>query len=328
MKLFLREHIPLIFYVIFQLLFILLIYWIDGYNDLLTMLYVFFIGIVLLIVYLLYRYFSHQNLYKRLSKPSEKWNDVIQKPDSTPLSIAMNNALKMQYYYYQGQLKSWERKQKEHLTFMNQWVHQMKTPLSVINLITEDNDFEGCESISEETERIKQGLDMVLYMARLETFEQDFHVEDVSLRKLVNEVIHENKSSFLRNYVYPEIKIESELMVKTDAKWLRFILNQIISNSIKYSAGNRDKVTISTFTEERVIILQIKDRGVGVPKADLPRVFRPFYTGENGRLFQESTGMGLYLVKEVAKKLNHTIELKSELGEGTVVRIIFRHTFR
>ncbi|HDR8072561.1 TPA: sensor histidine kinase [Bacillus cereus] len=328
MKLFLREHIPLIIYIVLQLFIILLIFWIDGYDDLLTMLYVFFIGIVLLIGFLIFRYFSHHSLYKRLSSPPENWDDIIQRPDPTPLSIAMNNVLKAQYHHYQGQLKTWERKQKEYLIFMNQWVHQMKTPLSVINLITQDINDERFESISEETERIKQGLEMVLYMARLETFEQDFHVEKVTLRELVNEVIHDNKSSFLRNYVYPEIKVESGLTVETDAKWLRFILNQVISNAIKYSAGSREKVTISTFLEERGVILQIKDRGIGVSKADIPRVFHPFYTGENGRLFQESTGMGLYLVKEVAKKLNHTIELQSESGKGTVIHIIFPHIFR
>ncbi|HHQ2481168.1 TPA: sensor histidine kinase [Bacillus cereus] len=328
MKLFLREHIPLIIYIILQLFIVLFIYWIDGYDDLLTMLYVFFIGIVLLMGFLIYRYFSQHSLYKMLTNPPKNWHDIIQRSDPTPLSNAMNNVLKTQYHHYQGQLKTWERKQKEHLTFMNQWVHQMKTPLSVINLITQDIDDERFESISEETERMKQGLEMVLYMARLETFEQDFYVERVILRELVNKAIHDNKSSFLRNYVYPEIKVESGLTVETDEKWLRFILNQVISNAIKYSTGSREKITISTFVEERGVILQVKDRGIGVSKADLPRVFRPFYTGENGRLFQESTGMGLYLVKEVAEKLNHTIELHSEVGKGTIVCIIFPHILR
>ncbi|EJR89808.1 hypothetical protein IKE_05983 [Bacillus cereus VD196] len=328
MKIFLREHLPLIFFVMLQLSIMLLVFWIDGFNDILTMLYVYFIGIVLLIVYLVYRYCSHYTMYTRLKNPPKTWHEIIQQADSTPLSNAMNNVLKAQYHYYQSQLKSWERKQQEHLTFMNQWVHQMKTPVSVINLITQDVDDERFESIAEEAERIKQGLEMVIYMARLETFEQDFSVEKVALRELVNEVIHDNKSSFLRNYVYPEIKIQSGLIVETDAKWLRFILNQILSNAIKYSAENREKVTISAFVEGNRIILEIKDRGIGIPKCDVQRVFRPFYTGENGRLFQESTGMGLYLVKEVAEKLKHTIGLKSEPGKGTVVQVIFLRSLR
>lgn len=323
MKLFFRDHIPLILYTVVQLFTVLLVYWYDGYNHWLNALYAVFLGLVLLIGYLLYRYFTHRNLYVRLSNLPKTLNESIQKADSTPLSVAVNNVLHAQYLYYHNQLKLWEKKKQEHLTFMNQWVHQMKTPLSVIELITQDADDERFESIAEETDRMRQGLEMVLNMARLEIFEQDFYVEKVTLRELVNEVIHENKRSFLRNYVYPEIKVESNLTVETDAKWLRFILNQILSNAIKYSAGNREKITISVFTEERGTILQIQDRGIGIPKSDLPRVFRPFYTGENGRSYKESTGMGLYLVKEVVEKLGHTIKLQSEVGKGTTVQIIF-----
>lgn len=82
-------------------------------------------------------------------------------------------------------------------------------------------------------------------------------------------------------------------------------------------------MTLSAVKEGRDVVLNVQDRGVGIPKADLPRVFRPFYTGENGRRFKESTGMGLYIVKEVIDKLNHRIELESVEGEGTLVRIRF-----
>jgi signal transduction histidine kinase len=125
--------------------------------------------------------------------------------------------------------------------------------------------------------------------------------------------------------VYPEVRVDSDLTVQTDAKWLRFIMLQLLSNAIKYSAGTGLKVTIQAHRSEdhRQVVLEITDRGMGIPKSDMKRVFDPFYTGENGRKLKESTGMGLYLVKEVVHKMNHRIELESEPGRGTTVRLIF-----
>ncbi|MMZ59804.1 Sensor histidine kinase GraS [compost metagenome] len=173
---------------------------------------------------------------------------------------------------------------------------------------------------------MRKGLEMVLYVARLGVFEHDFRVERIQLHEVVHNVIHENKKLFIRNQVYPEISIDPALTVESDAKWLRFILNQLLSNAIKYSAGSRENVTVNAYPKNRAVILEVKDRGIGIPKADLSRVFRPFYTGENGRRFKESTGMGLYLIHEVCEKLNHKIELESEINKGTIARIIFPYS--
>lgn len=328
MNLFLREHIPFICFSIIQLFVVLTVYWLDGYNHLSTALYSVFLGGCFLIAFLLYRYFSHRRFYNKLSNPSETLEDSLEELDSTPLSVALQRVLKTQYSQYHQQLKAWEYKQKEHLTFINQWVHQMKTPLSVIELITQEENGEVFESIVEEVDQMQYGLEMVLYMARLQTFEQDFYVERVSLQEIVQEVIRENKRLFIRSYVYPEVKVKQTIMVETDRKWLRFVIHQVISNAIKYSAGSRKNVTITTLEEERSVILEIHDHGVGIPKEDLPRVFRPFYTGINGRKFKESTGMGLYLVKNIIKRLEHDIEIKSEVGKGTTICIIFPYANR
>ncbi|MGX5634115.1 sensor histidine kinase [Bacillus thuringiensis] len=325
MKLFLREHLPLIVLIILQLMATLMVYWLDGYRHILTALYSVFLGICFLIGYLMYRYYSHRKYYNTLSQPSQTSQESIpiQKLDETPISIAFRHVLEAQYNQYQSQLKAWERKQKEHLIFINQWVHQMKTPVSVVELITQEEHGETFESIAEEIDRMKYGLEMVLHMARLETFEQDFHVERVSLKTLAQEVIHENKRFFIRSYVYPKVKITQDYIIETDIKWLRFIANQILSNAIKYSAGSRQNITMIAFKREKSVVLEIQDHGVGIPKEDLPRVFRPFYTGENGRKFKESTGMGLHLVKNITERLNHEIEIESEVGKGTKIRIVF-----
>ncbi|WIY59518.1 sensor histidine kinase [Bacillus arachidis] len=326
MRLFVKDQIPFICFSVIQLFVTLLVYWLDGYTNLLTALYSVFLGTCFVMGYLIYRYYNHRRFYETLSHPPQMLNESLKELDSSPVSIALQQVLEKQYSHYEQTLKTWEHKQEEHLTFLNQWIHQMKTPLSVIELITQDADDERFESISEEVDRMRTGLEMVLYMARLETFEQDFCVEKVSLRKVIDEVIHENKRFFIRSYVYPKVEMEQDFIVETDKKWLRFILNQIVSNAIKYSMGSKENITISAFTNNRTLTLEIQDRGVGIPKADLPRVFRPFYTGENGRKFKESTGMGLYLVQNIIKKLGHDIEIESEIGVGTAVRIIFSHT--
>ncbi|HDX9541821.1 TPA: sensor histidine kinase, partial [Bacillus thuringiensis] len=239
------------------------------------------------------------------------------------ISAALQDLLEVQYRHYQNQLHIQERKNNDHLTFMNQWIHQMKTPLSVIELITQDEVDPRFESINEETDRLKKGLEMALYVARLEAFTQDFYVERVQLHKIVNDSVHEHKRFFIRNFVYPELKVEKDITVESDAKWLQFLIGQILSNAIKYSSGSREKIKVKACKEGNTVILEIADNGVGIPKQDLPRVFKPFFTGENGRDFKESTGMGLYLVYEITKQLGHSVEIHSEVGKGTVVRIKF-----
>ncbi|MGZ9584005.1 sensor histidine kinase [Paenibacillus marinisediminis] len=322
MRLFIREQLPLIGFNIVQMLVVLLVYWLDGYDRWATALYAMSLGLFITFIYLCYRYISHREFYRSLSEPDKLPSDAL-KRSGAPLSAALNELQTVQHREYKQQLRTWEREKKQYQDFINQWVHQMKTPLSVIELITQDGDDPRFESITEETDRLRHGLEMVLYMARRDTFAEDFHVHKVSLRKLVNEVIQDNRRSFIRHYVYPEIEIDDSITVETDAKWLRFIVQQLISNAIKYSAGSREKVTLKAYPQERAVILEVIDRGAGIPQSDLSRVWDAFYTGENGRVYKESTGMGLYLVKEAIDRLHHQIELESTVGAGTTVRIRF-----
>lgn len=323
MKLFFREHLPLLIFTLLELLGVLMVFWFDGYDHPLTALYALFLGLFLFAGYLVFRFVTHRGFYARLSNPFESLSESVQKHEPAPLPSALSELLETQYRQYQNMLQSWKRKNEDYLTFMNQWVHQMKTPLSVIEMVTQEEEDERLVSISEETDRLREGLEMVLYVARLDTFEQDFGVENVNLNELARDTVHEYKRYFIRSHVYPEVRIEEGISVRTDPKWMRFVLGQLLSNAIKYSAGSGQKITVSAKTTEHGVILEIQDRGAGIPKSDLPRVFRPFYTGENGRRFKESTGMGLYLVKEVGGRLNHRIELESAEGEGTLVRIHF-----
>ncbi|WP_046212535.1 sensor histidine kinase [Paenibacillus wulumuqiensis] len=325
MKLFLREHALLIVLHVVQFFAVLGIYWLDGYHRLAPALYSVFLGLFLLGSYLTYHYITRRRYFGLLSHPPATMEESVQRLDQTPVGEALEELLRLQYRSYHEQLAAIQREQKQHLTFMDQWVHQMKTPLSVIELTVQQVDEPEYASIREETERMRSGLNTILYMARLRTFQQDFHPKSVSLSQIMHEVIHEHKRSFIRNNVYPDVQDQDGvLMVESDEKWLFFMLSQLVMNAVKYSSGTGRKIHIHSFIRNRQAVLEVRDHGIGIPASDLKRVFDPFFTGENGRHFRESTGMGLYLTREAAEHLDHTLELESALGEGTTVRIIFQ----
>lgn len=323
MRLFLREHVPLILVQLVQLSLVIAIFLLDGYQNLPTAFYALFLGLVGLAGYLGWRYVSHREMYLKLSEPMADLEESMRPGSRQPLGEAMDTLLREQYRHYQDSILSIEQRQADHLTFINQWVHQMKTPLSIIQLTIQDSEEPVHASIREETERLEKGLETVLYAARLDSFRRDFQVEPVKLRSIAEKAVHENKRLFIRSQVYPELQAEDELYVQSDAKWLIFAIGQLLTNAIKYS-GPGSKVILSVFRSGTDVVLEVRDRGVGIPGHDLKRVFEPFYTGDNGRTHRESTGMGLYLVQEICRNLGHGLQLESAPGEGTSVRILFQ----
>ncbi|XEC96021.1 sensor histidine kinase [Paenibacillus tarimensis] len=327
MKLFLREHALLVAVQAVQFFVVLSIYWLDGYRSILPALYAAFLGFFFLACYLSYHYVSRRRFYKRLGKPLDSLDDSLQRTERAPVSAALDQLLRDQYRFYKNQIKTLEHQQEQHLKFMDQWVHQMKTPLSVIELTAQNLDEPDSSNIREETNRMKTGLNTILYMARLRSIEQDFHIKPVLLSKIVHEVNRENKRFYIRNKVFPKLVEEKEgITVETDEKWLFFMLSQLIHNAVKYSSGKSSSIIVSVCEKAGEAVLDVRDFGVGIPETDKRRVFDPFYTGENGRIFRESTGMGLYLTKEAALYLGHRIELDSEVGRGTAIRLIFPRT--
>ncbi|MBO8157820.1 MAG: HAMP domain-containing histidine kinase [Bacillaceae bacterium] len=286
----------------------------------------FFYAIFLFVQYRKFQLFYRPDQGERKEKDSlSPWM-----PESDVILLAtLKERFEQQYQRYQTELNKTHENHQKHLRFIQQWVHQMKTPLSVMNL-TLQNEKETIPSplyhdLSEELDRLKEGLDLALYHARLDSFNRDFQVKKVKLLDLIRETIDNYKRSFIRNRVYPEVHIDNRLMVETDPKWFSFVMNQITSNAIKYSSGSNQKIIYQTDCRGRECHLSVQDYGEGIPKKDLPRIFDPFFTGENGRRFRESTGMGLYLVKQVCDEMGHEISVSSEEGKGTAVTITFPH---
>lgn len=199
------------------------------------------------------------------------------------------------------------------------------------------------DSIAEENERLRHALHMLLNMIRLDDFAADFKIESVDLLAAVRDVINEHRRTFISHNVFPKIEQPSRCMqdsdprvnVHSDAKWLKFALDQIVRNAIHYSArsGSSDPdggaqddsghVVFRFDNDDDGTVLEIVDNGPGIRPEDIGRVFAPFFTGTGGREHRYATGMGLYLAKETCRKLGHDLSVHSELGKGTAVRLRF-----
>ncbi len=240
----------------------------------------------------------------------------------------------------QGELLKERDRGQKRVAMISRWAHHMKTPVSVIDLELQKAVKmeipplcqEVLESIAEENDRLQSLLQTLLNLNRLDDFAADFRVERVDVLALVRKVINDHRRAFIAHRVYPKIDepdpkelSPSYLWVESDPKWLQLVLEQIISNAVKYASrpDREGRVRIRFERREDELVLTVADDGVGIAPEDLPRVFEPFYTGANGRMDARATGMGLYLAHEACKHLGHKLSIASRPGEGTEVRIHF-----
>lgn len=321
-RLFLKEHVAYVIFQFLMVLFIMSLYWLDGFRNADTAIYSFVISTLLIASFLFGRYVKRYSFYHKILSHPRKMEAALQRDAKSPEQEQTEVFLLDLYRLYQYEVQALYANQNRHLQFMNQWVHQMKTPLSVAELLIQEDVIDK-KSLQEEIDRIKRGLDSVLMNARIDTFEQDMQVEQVNLKQLVTEVVSENKRLFITHHVYPVTSIDEQFVVLTDAKWIRFVIGQFITNAVKYTFEEGKKVYIDASCHDGNVLLSVKDEGIGIPAADMPRVTKAFFTGENGRKTGESTGMGLYLAKEICDKLGHELSIDSELNKGTTVHVLF-----
>lgn len=211
---------------------------------------------------------------------------------------------------------------EEYKDYIEMWVHEIKTPLAAGKLIISNNPSEVTKSIEEELNKVEDFVEQALFYARSTTVEKDYVIKEISLKDTVNKVIKKNAKTF----IYKKIKIDLQNideMVYSDAKWLEFILHQIIGNALKYTPEESGVITLHTSKQSDQLLLSIEDNGQGIPLQDLPRVFDKGFTGKNGRSNEMATGMGLYLCKLLCDKLYLDIRITSMVGKGTCVVISF-----
>lgn len=301
----------------------MLLYWLDGFRNLDTAVYSIVISSILTLTFLGTLFVKKYAFYKKILSVPTQIEVVLQRAAQSPEIKQVENYLQHIYRLYQKEVQLLYARQNRHLQFMNSWVHQMKTPISVIELMTQNSEQIDSKSVMEEMDRLKRGLEAVLMNARLDTFEEDMQIERIDLKQLVTEVVTENKRLFIGKHLFPVISMEDDCMITSDRKWIRYVIAQFVTNAVKYTFEQNKKVYFETNIEEKQIIFSVRDEGIGIPASDIRRVTKAFFTGENGRKTGESTGMGLYLAQEICNRLGHGISVSSNVGEGTTVSIQF-----
>lgn len=200
------------------------------------------------------------------------------------------------------------------------WMHQIKTPLAAMRLILQRDECERSDphtvkELRDELFRVEQYVEMALIYLRLESESGDYVFGRYALDPIIRESIKKFSGQFIRRRIQL-LYTPSEECVVTDEKWLSFVVEQILSNALKYT--NKGHVSI---TFEKPCTLCISDTGIGIAGEDLPRIFEKSYTGHNGRKDRKSSGIGLYLCRKICEKLGHSLRISSVVGEGTTVRI-------
>ena len=210
----------------------------------------------------------------------------------------------------------WQKYQEEE-DFFVLWTHQIKTPISALNVLLQAKDISAI-ACRQELIKIEGYVEMALGYTRYENMGNDMILQNCDLEAIVKGVVKKYSTIFI--YKHLAIKLEQlDYQVLTDEKWLAFVLEQLLSNAVKYTPGG--ELTIEVQEESQQIWLKIRDTGIGIRSEDIPRVFEKGYTGFNGHEDKRSTGIGLYLCRDALQKLGHTIHIESQEGQGTKVYI-------
>ncbi|NFT05574.1 MULTISPECIES: sensor histidine kinase [Clostridium] len=208
----------------------------------------------------------------------------------------------------------------EMIDYYTMWVHQIKTPISALYMILQSMDSSEYKKImNQELFKIEEYVEMVLNYLRLESMSDDLRLEEYCLNEIVHDVVKKYAVIFINKKISLDLE-ELDYKMITDKRWINFVLEQILSNALKYT--NNGKISVY-MDKKRTDTLIIKDTGIGIKKEDIFRVFERGFTGYNGRMNKKSTGIGLYLCKEILNNLSNKIFITSEVGKGTEVAIDF-----
>lgn len=204
--------------------------------------------------------------------------------------------------------------------YIEMWIHEVKIPISSLILMCHNDKRFLDKKYIHQISKLDNYIDQVLYYVRSENTEKDFIIKEYKLDQVISQVALKNKDDILENKINFIVDID-DLYIRTDIKWLEFILNQIINNSIKYKKNKDSYIKISSKNYDDKVVIIITDNGIGIEESDLPRIFDKSFTGTNGREKVKSTGMGLYIVKNLCEKLGHIVDVKSEVGKYTSIYI-------
>lgn len=273
-------------------------------------------------------FFHKKNYYDGVKKRMERLDqktllaEVMETPDflegNILYEILMQTDLDMN-----NRIAKQEQSVKEYREYVEAWVHEIKTPLTAANLLVEKSVAEEKKQIAAELDKVDGLVEQALYYARSTSVANDFLAEKTTLQELVSQALKSQAKTLIRAKTRPKME-DLDAYVYADTKWIGFILNQILTNAVKYKKQDAAlELTFSGKIMPEGVSLEIRDNGIGIPKEDVERIFEKGFTGKNGRIGAKSTGIGLYLCKKLCEKMNLQIRAESAFGQGTSIILVF-----
>ncbi|HIZ21691.1 MAG TPA: sensor histidine kinase [Candidatus Blautia faecigallinarum] len=294
-------------------------------NSLSAVLLILIAWIVIVSVGLGFTYWKRKRQMQRLldmtGQLSERYliSEVMELPERAEDQVYYR-ILKMAGKSMLEQISEVKRERLEYREYIEQWIHEIKTPITAMKLLCENHRTDWTKELLLELEKTTRFTEQALYYARSEHTEKDYSVREMALSNVVHQAIADNKYLLLQNGIHLEVE-EMQDTVYSDEKWVRFILNQLIANAVKYRS-EQPILHFSASRQQDQVVLVVEDNGIGIPSADLPRIFEKGFTGQNGRTVQQSTGIGLYLCKRLCEKLGIGIIADSS-DHGTAISLSF-----
>lgn len=295
-------------------------------NSLNTIVIISSVWIFVLALYIFVEYYRRNRFFKKI-------DDISDELDKKYLiSELMEDSYRLEDKKYKNiirrsnksvieRINQLEDEQKDYKDYIESWVHEIKLPITTMELICENNKNEVTRKLQAELSRIDNFVEIILYYARLDKVYKDYIIKEIDLSEVVYETISKNKTYFIQNKMM--IDVNCTHTVFSDKKWLVFIINQILINSTKYKREPVGKISIYTEAVKDGVKLYIEDNGIGIEKSEINRIFDKGFTGTNGRQNNKSTGIGLYLCKKLCTKLGIEIYAESEVNEYTKIILLF-----
>lgn len=279
------------------------------------------------IIPLVHEFMNKRNFYQTLLNTFEKLDkkNLIAEtinPPSFKEGCILFDVLKGSNKAMLEEINKYKFMQEEYREYIELWVHEIKTPISSSRLITQNHKSEAMNSVRDELGKIEAYIEQVLFYSRSNNVEKDYVIKEINLEKLCFGILKKNSLLFIKNNISIETK-DLDITVYSDAKWLEFIINQILTNSVKYGDKLSACIKIEARLQKNGVILSIEDNGIGIQQSEVPLIWGKGFTGSNGRKIEHSTGMGLYICKKLCDKLGLSIDAKSEQNIGTTIFIGF-----
>ena len=325
-----KDKKKFIVYYFFMMIFISMIFFLSNsqQDKLSNIVYINLVGLIFTGIYILSEYLGKKDLYKEIE-------DITQsdKPNLIKFSSKFsNNELKLFIRLFNHlqennkiNIEKLYDEKKEYEDFIVSWVHEIKLPIATSKLILSNSNVNTNEylvdKIEDEIMKIDNYVEQVLYYSRIDTFSNYYFIEEIEVSKFIKGIIKKYAKIFINKKIKVKV-FNSKEYIHSDIKWISYIVEQIIYNSLKYTDEN-GCISIDFEEDNLEKRLIIKDNGIGIASQDINRVFDKGFTGSIGRKYYKSTGMGLYLSNKMAKKLGHDILIKSKEGYYTKVSIIF-----